>query len=97
MIDQEEYARRLEQRLKKWEDALAALKARTAQSSAEVKQAFDEQRAHFETLRQDTLHALATVRQKSEGAWQEARDKTEMAWEKLADQFEKITSKFGHH
>jgi predicted nucleic acid-binding Zn-ribbon protein len=96
MTTKEDYTRRLEERLRQWDDKLDTLKAKTAQASEDMKQSLEEQRAHLVSLREEAADKLTALKEESESSWEAVKEKTEATWEKMADKFEKITSKWGH-
>jgi chromosome segregation ATPase len=95
MIDTKEaYMEKLEAKLKEWQADIDKLKAKAAQSKADIKIQINQQIGNLEGKSQEIQKKLHELGQASESAWGDIKGGVEQAWGKLDKAFKAAISKF---
>jgi hypothetical protein len=95
MIDTKEaYVEKLQAKLKEWQADIDKLKAKAAQSKADMKIQINEQIGNLESNSQEIQKRLHELGQASGSAWKDIKSGVEQAWGKLDEAVKAAISKF---
>jgi TolA-binding protein len=90
----EEFQTRLEARLKKLDDEIAALREKGSDLKDEAKIDWERKLADFEAKRDAARAKLAEVKQSSAEAWKEVQQGAQSAWDDLEQAYQDASRKF---
>lgn len=95
MFDTKEaYLEKLKAKLDEWNAQIDKLKAKAAQSKADVKIEIEKRIGDLETHRREVENKIQHLVQASGSAWEDLKGGVQRAWEKLDEAVRSATEKF---
>ncbi len=95
MVDTKEaYLEKLQAKLKEWNAEIDKLKAKAAQSKADLKLEIDKRVGDLEAHRQEVENKIQQLRQAGESVWTDLKGGVQRAWEHLDEAVKSAAAKF---
>jgi len=90
----EEYVTKLSKRLERYDDEIAALKAKGDELQGEAKEKWNERMKNLEDEREALAEKFDKLKSSSGDAWKELKKGTTKAWGELQDSFQAVSEEF---
>jgi chromosome segregation ATPase len=95
MVDTKEaYLEKLQAKLAEWNAEIDKLKAKAAQSKADLKLEIEARIGDLSAHRQEMENKMQQLRQAGEGAWTDLKGGVQSAWDHLDEAFKLAIAKF---
>lgn len=95
MSERNEYIRRMQSKLEKWNAEIDVLSAKADVAEAEARANYLKQIESLRNKRSDARQRLDELKSAGEGAWQDMKAGVESAWSALGDAVDSAKSRFG--
>jgi chromosome segregation ATPase len=94
VVTKEAYLEKMKAKLDEWNAEIDKLKAKAAQSKADLKLEIDKRVEDLEAHRQEITNKMQQMRQASESAWVDLKGGVQRAWEHLDEAVKSASAKF---
>ena len=94
MSSRDEYIRKLQNQLDKWNAQIDKLVVQAALAKAEARVEYHEEITALREKRDELLGRLAELQRAGEGAWEGVKSGFELAWNVVEDAFESARKRF---
>lgn len=94
MNSRDEYIRKMQAKLEKWNADIDTLTAKAGEVSAEIRSEYNEQIESLKAKQAAARKKIEEVQKSGEGAWQDLKSGVELAWDAIEEAVDSAKSRF---